>query len=562
MPGTDTSAGLQISLNAGGRRYDLVVPVGAQVTEVLAVLGIASRANPHAIATPSGRVLGPHDTFDESVPTGSILTVVPVTTHAVTRDILNLDRGRGAGGARAKVPASAPGGSGGRHRESAPAQVVPDVDESTRRRGEGPSTEASDVTAPRSSLGRPGPGHPATTGPAGRAGPAGPARLSAGARSDRARATRAALPSLTAQLIWLAAAFGAVISLVAALGLAHHADRLAPLGFLGLGTSWMPAVAAALLAAGAIGLAALSTHRSHQFAAAATAPALGLGAGLTLPLPDSPGRGSVAVVAGCAVAVLALAITRTRVSVDSPGDRTVMSAIGGLGLLVGLGTILDWPGPAIAALVTGLGPLLMRLLPTTSLTVDLNQLVDTERLSTTIWSVRERGGTRRKRLTRGDVRASFEAAREIVAIGTAYLSLAAAVSGWLLLAAPATDTVTRWGRVAVLVVAALASGYQSRSVRDRLPRYSMLAACGSLLLAAAVALLGTGWSGATPVVFLVGSVIAWISVASAAAIVRGYRSTRMSRFADALETLTVALSLPLGIVAAGGVEAIRRVTSG
>ena len=51
-------------------------------------------------------------------------------------------------------------------------------------------------------------------------------------------------------------------------------------------------------------------------------------------------------------------------------------------------------------------------------------------------------------------------------------------------------------------------------------------------------------------------------MASAAAIVQGYRSTRMSRFADAIETLTVALSLPLGIVAAGGVEAIRRMTSG
>jgi hypothetical protein len=268
------------------------------------------------------------------------------------------------------------------------------------------------------------------------------------------------------------------------------------------------------------------------------------------------------VVAGCAVAVLALAVTRTRIDVDSPGDRTVMSAIGGLGLLVGLGTILDWPGPAVAALVTGLGPLLMRLLPTTSLTVDLNQLVDTERLSTTIWSVRERGATRRKRLTSGDVRARFEAAREIVAIGTAYLSLATAVGGWLLVASPATDSVTRWGRVALLVVTALACGYQSRSVRDRLPRYSMLAASGSLLLAGAVALLGVGWAGATPMVFALGFVIAWASVASAAAIVRGYRSTRMSRFADVLETTTVALSLPLGIVAAGGIEALRQVTSG
>ena len=74
----------------------------------------------------------------------------------------------------------------------------------------------------------------------------------------------------------------------------------------------------------------------------------------------------------------------------------------------------------------------MRLLPTTSLTVDHNQLVDTERLSTTIWSVRERGAQRRKRINRGDMRARFDAAREIVAIGTAYLSLATAVSGWLL----------------------------------------------------------------------------------------------------------------------------------
>ena len=113
-----------------------------------------------------------------------------------------------------------------------------------------------------------------------------------------------------------------------------------------------------------------------------------------------------------------------------------------------------------------------------------------------------------------------------------------------------------------LVVAALACGYQSRSVRDRLPRYSMLAACGSLLLSAGLALLATGWSGATALLFLVATAIAWVSVLSATAIVRGYRSTRMSRFADTIETATVALSLPLGIVAAGGVEAIRRMTSG
>ncbi|KGN35265.1 hypothetical protein, partial [Knoellia aerolata] len=295
---------------------------------------------------------------------------------------------------------------------------------------------------------------------------------------------------------------------------------------------------------------------------AATAPALGLAAGLTLPWPATPGRESVAVVAGCAVAVLALAITRTRVDADSPGDRTVLATIGGLGLLVGTGTVLDWPGHSIAAVVTGLCPLLVRLLPTTSLVVDANQLVDTDRLSTTIWSVRERSAGRRRRITPGDVRARFDAAREIVAIGTAYLSLTAAVCGWLTVTTPAPDAASRWGTLAVVVVAALACGYQSRTVRDRLPRYSMLGACAALLLAGAYALLTSGWGGATVVVFLVATGIGWVSVVSATALVQGYRSTRMSRFADSLEGLTVALSVPLGVVAAGGVEAIRRMTSG
>ncbi|PRY56304.1 hypothetical protein BCF74_11921 [Knoellia remsis] len=552
MPGSDVGTGLQISLVAGGRRYDLVVPFGAQVTEVLSVLGIASRANPHAIATPSGRVLGPHDTFDDSVPTGSVLSVVPVTTHAVTRDILNLDRGRSAGGSRASA-ASAPGGSGGRHREVEEPAPLPDVDDSTRRRGSAAApvnvstahdVDALDITAPRSTLG----------------GPATPARRSR--RETTARGLPAAPPSLASQLIWLSAAIGAIISLVAARSLADDAGAAARASVLGVPTGWLPAAAAALLTLGALGLAALGTSVAHRFAAAATAPAMGLAAGLTLPFGATPGRESVAVVAGCAVAVLALAITRTRVEVDSPGDRTVMSAIGGLGLLVGLGTVLDWPGHAIAAVATGLGPLLMRLLPTTSLTVDANQLVDTERLSTTIWSVRERGAGRRRRVTRGDMRQRFEAAREIVAIGTAYLSLTTAVSGWLTVTTPAPDRTSTWGTLALLVAAALACGYQSRSVRDRLPRYSMLAACGVLLLAAAQALLATGWSGALVTLFLVAFGIAWVAVASSAAIAKGYRSTRMSRFADGIETLTVALSLPLGIVAAGGVEAIRRMTSG
>ena len=72
----------------------------------------------------------------------------------------------------------------------------------------------------------------------------------------------------------------------------------------------------------------------------------------------------------------------------------------------------------------------------------------------------------------------------------------------------------------------------------------------------------TDAGGATVLAFLVATAVGWVSVVSATALRRGYRSTRMSRFADSVEGLTVALSVPLGIVAAGGVEALRRVTSG
>ena len=77
-----------------------------------------------------------------------------------------------------------------------------------------------------------------------------------------------------------------------------------------------------------------------------------------------------------------------------------------------------------------------------------------------------------------------------------------------------------------------------------------------------VSLLGTGAlatvaaSVATPIVAAAATVV------GAVAVTGGYHSTRLSRVADLVESTAVVLVLPLGMVAAGGIEALRRLTSG
>ena len=88
----------QLTLVADERRYDLVVPVGTRVTDVLSVLGISSSAAPSSVATASGHVYGPHDRLGDDLPAGSVLTVVRTTTHALHRGVVSIDRSSAAPG--------------------------------------------------------------------------------------------------------------------------------------------------------------------------------------------------------------------------------------------------------------------------------------------------------------------------------------------------------------------------------------------------------------------------------------------------------------------------------
>ena len=518
----------QLTLVADERSYDLVVPVGTRVSEVLAVLGISSSATPSSVATAAGLVLGPQDRIADDLPAGAVLTVVRTTTHTVHRGVVSLDRSSSAPGARSSAPAWA---GGSRTRAPAAEPAVSLVDESTRRRDEVDDAEAAASGAARHPARRP-------------------------RRAPRRRRRSAGGAELAPSLV----AATALTSLVAG-SLALPAPASAGTGLLGsVGVRW--GVAGLLLAAAVAAIVLTPRHREGSgLVRLVGAPALAVAAGMLVPLADSPSRVAVSLVLGSALGAVVLALASSDGSPADRGERTATACLGGLAVLIA-GTVLGGvPVEVAAALAVGLVPVVVRALPSASLDVDPTQLLDTDRLSTTVWSVRERHAARRRRVSALDVRGRVDQARSVVSVGTAYLALLAAGAGWVLAVSAPLSTLAPWARWAVLVAGALALGYQARHVRDRLARFAMLGAAASLTVSASVAVLD--WDAASRWA-LVGAAVGLgvVGVVAAAAIAGGWASTRLSRTADRLEGLAVVLVLPLALVAGGLVETLRRLTSG
>ena len=347
--------------------------------------------------------------------------------------------------------------------------------------------------------------------------------------------------------------------MVAALALAAE-PTTAGTGFGSAPARW---VSAALLLAGAV-VVTMAVPRDRPGAAAlrlAGAPALAVAAGLTVPLGPSAERVAVQGVLATALAVVVLALGSVDAADTDRAARTAMACLGGVGTVLAAGVLLGWSPVASAALLVGLAPVVVRALPSASLAVDPTQLVDTDRLSSTIWAVRERHDGRRRRVTAVDVRDRVAQARAVVSVGTSYLALVAALGGWAVVLSPAQSEIAPWARWALPAVAAVALGYQARSVRDRVARFAMLSASASLVAATGYAVLTDHPSWVLGLV-VAALVAAAATVVGAVAVTGGYHSTRLSRLADLVESTAVVLVLPLGMIAAGGIEALRRLTSG
>jgi hypothetical protein len=516
----------QLTLVADEKRYDLVVPVGTRVTDVLSVLGISSSAAPSSVATAAGHVYGPQDRLGDDLPTGAVLTVVRTTTHRLHRDVVSIDRSSAAPGSRSTAPSWAGGGRAVVAEPDAPGML----DDSTRRRED---LEA-DATVSRAGL----------RGGGRRAG------MPSGTR--RSRRAPDVVPALVVGL-------GLLCVVVAALALTAEPTTTGT-GFASAPARW---VSAALLLAGAV-VVTLAVPRERPGALAlrlAGAPALAVAAGLTVPLAPSAQRVAVQGVLAAALAVVVLALGSVDTADTDRAARTAMACLGGVGTVLAAGVLLGWAPVASAALLVGLAPVVVRALPSASLAVDPTQLVDTDRLSSTIWAVRERHAGRRRRVTAVDVRDRVAQARAVVSVGTSYLATVAALGGWAVALSPAQSEIAPWGRWALPAVAAVALGYQARSVRDRVARFAMLAAAASLVAATVYAVLADHPSWVLGLV-VTALVTAAATVVGAVAVTGGYHSTRLSRVADLVESTAVVLVLPLGMVAAGGIEALRRLTSG
>jgi hypothetical protein len=511
----------QITLVADERRYDVVVPRGTRMADILAVLGVASSATPSSVATAAGHIYGPHDRVDERLPAGTVLTVVRTTTHQVTRGVVTLDTSAAAPGARSSAPAWA---GGGRAPAARPEPSL--IDDSTRRRGE----LDSDRTIGRAEVHR---------GPQ-------------AARRPR-RVPRNA-PATTGALV-----LGVAVLALVAVALIRSGAGLDAPADTGRWARW--AVTVLLLGAAVVATVVSGRDgRDRGLVRLAAAPTLAITAGLIAPLPPTPARGAIAGVVGGAAAVLVLALGSVDAALDDRGARTAAGCLGGFTAVLAAGVLLGWPLVSSAAILAGIAPVLVRALPSASLDVDATQLVDTARLSTTVWAVREQH-RRRRRVAATDIQVRVRQARSVVAVGTMYLTLQAAIGGWVVALAPAHSDLAPWARWALPGVVALALAYQARTIRDRARRYAMLTAAAALAGAMSVALPMTGPGRAWAVV-VAGVLLAAVAIIAALALAQGWRSPRMSRLADRVESVAVVLAFPLGLLAAGAVEALRRATSG
>lgn len=241
----------------------------------------------------------------------------------------------------------------------------------------------------------------------------------------------------------------------------------------------------------------------------------------------------------------------------------VLVALGVVGAVV-FGTVLLRGGEVAvgwAVLAAGVLPLL-RLLPSAVVVVPDDALLELDRLSVTAWSAREEGRRPpRSRVLAGDVLATLRRGTRLHSSSAVAAASVAAASALALLLGPTPGGLAVPGAFALVVLLAAGQALLSRTLRHRTAKLALLASagvCAATAVALAVRGLGAGGGVALALVLAAGGAAA---VLVATAFGRGWRSVRWARFGDGLEGLCVALALPAALLAAGGWEWFRQLTS-
>lgn len=324
---------------------------------------------------------------------------------------------------------------------------------------------------------------------------------------------------------------------------------------------WVPLAFGVLAVLGAFGVAQYSTKLGS---AGRTARILGptalAAAAISSAVPFAQvGGGQLVVVSISLVTtvLLALAITidPSQQVRDALGTAAVISVT--IAVIWGTSLLLSWPVAFAAAVTVGGVPLALRALPTTLLDIPDGYFIDFDRYMTTRWSPRGKVPPPPGSIDGENIKEQVLGANAARVTGTLLMSVIGAVALPFAVSAPPLDGFTIGGQIALLIAYPSAMVLLGRSAGIAglhwAPRISALVA-----VALGVGMIASAdsqtWILVTVVLAIVAALVtSWIAVALG----RGASSLVISRIGDWTEALTLALSLPSALLAAGGLEIIR-----
>ncbi|WP_188037851.1 hypothetical protein, partial [Actinotalea sp. JY-7885] len=252
----------------------------------------------------------------------------------------------------------------------------------------------------------------------------------------------------------------------------------------------------------------------------------------------------------------------TRRARDEAADHALilLVVLAGAALVCAGVVLMGLPPVLAAAVLLGAVPLVLRALPSMSVDVPDEQLVDVARVASSAVGVRtpepEPLGAVNHRMVQRTVH-SAERRRDV---GTVVVSLVPPLTAPLVLASAEQGGLTGWASLVAVLLVALSLGLQPRTTRGAVVRWAPRVSAGVLLVE--LGLLGAAVGGPVALVATGTAVGVGLGVAALSlSFGRGWRSVGFSRLADGLEGLSTTLALPVSLVGAGAVEVLRLITS-
>ena len=329
-------------------------------------------------------------------------------------------------------------------------------------------------------------------------------------------------------------------------------------------------VVAALVGSGAVLLALArrgdpggrDVADSHLLDETIFAPVLGFAAGFLLVPTAMVGADRTAVYIGLVVAAclagLRYAVSR-RVGDPSDSVAAVLATIWvALAVLFALALLAGVPGHVAPTLVLGAVPLVIRALPSASIDVPDDQLLDLPLVTRTASSVRGRSPRSPGRVQWRQVDRAVRFAERRKSAGLIAVSVLVVLMAPWVFTVYEPRTLSGWATLALLAFLAIALGLGPRVSRGTPAKVAPRLALVGLLVEVALVARGTStqpWALAL-VVVAVGLVLLSL------AIVRGWRSVAWSRAGDVLEGIAVVLIMPAALIAAGAVQGLQLLTAG